>query len=53
MNLNNPEQIEIYKELLKEYSFLINNKENSDTFKKNFLKGVQFGINEGFKYTFH
>ena len=53
MLLNNPEDKHLYKKLIAEYRLLIINKDNSKTFKENFLKGVKFGINEGFKYSFH
>ena len=53
MFLNNHEEKNIYKKLISEYNLLVINKENSKSFNENFLKGVKFGINEGFKYSFH
>ena len=53
MFLDNPEEKNIYKKLISEYNLLVINKENPKSFNENFLKGVKFGINEGFKYSFH
>ena len=53
MILNNHEEKNLYNKLISEYNLLVINKENSKSFNENFLKGVKFGINEGFKYSFH
>ena len=52
LEMDNPKQKKLYKALVKEYSQLIKNKVKPYSSKRNYIKGIKFGINGGFKYKF-